>query len=132
MYKFTITMLLLLLFSTIKTDEEKTDCDQFKECEQCEDKCHFVIWKSAERRAIRAKCVDISLSESEVKKQGPYGNEKNNTHWEMSFIHNKTECKQDLDLNDKGTCLYLIIVHGLLKYNITFNSWKFILCCFLV
>ena len=102
MSKFTISIIsMLLLFSPIKTDDDnnKTDCNiHNKECKQCitDIKCHFVTWKSTDKNLKNlnsTKCVDRTLSEDDVRKQGPVEYENDNTDWEMTFSNNKTECK---------------------------------------
>jgi len=89
-------MVLLMLFSITKTDEDvKNKCDTYKDCHSCttDHNCQFVTWESKERNVTPfRKCVDIKLDSDAVRKLGPYGNENNDTHWDMKPFHDKDKC----------------------------------------
>ena len=86
-----LPVVLFMLFALTKTQENVDEnCGQYNDCSSCITKhqCQYVSWESKERIIPDVKkCVDITLSESEVQQLGPLGNDKNDTHWEMkSFI----------------------------------------------
>ena len=90
-----ICMLLFILFTSTKTDESVIDtCDAYTDCKTClnDTKCQFVVWKSEEKKRSKRKCVDITLDNDAVRKLGPLGNEKNDTHWVMNHFHYETKC----------------------------------------
>ena len=108
---------MFLLFSSIKTQNDKTttECnDNNENCEQCitGNNCQFIIWKSDIKNKTHTRCVNITLSEDGVKKQGPYGNHLNDTHWKSTLIHDKTKCSVSVNL-PKGNNLYVIFVRSL-------------------
>ena len=91
-----ISILLFMLFTWTNTQDSATIlCDSYKDCTSCinEDQCQFVIWESTERDVSAKRiCVDIKLDDEGVRKLGPLGNQKNDTHWSMKSFHNVTKC----------------------------------------
>ena len=91
-----VFVVLFMMFTSTKTQSNmKDDCNQFTNCSTCITKhqCQFVIWESTERKVDDVKkCVDIRLSEDQVRESGPLGNPDNDTHWEMKSFHNETKC----------------------------------------
>ena len=91
-----LPVVLFMLFALTKTQENVDEnCGQYNDCSSCITKhqCQYVSWESKERIIPDVKkCVDITLSESEVKQLGPLGNDKNDTHWEMKSFHDEMKC----------------------------------------
>ena len=88
--------ILFILITSTKTEENINDtCDNYKDCSTCHNdhKCQFVVWKSQKRKipSVR-KCVDITLNEDDVRKLGPLGNNKNDSHWDMKSFHDEIKC----------------------------------------
>lgn len=91
-----LPVVLFMLFALTKTQENVDEnCGQYNDCSSCITKhqCQYVSWESKERIIPDVKkCVDITLSESEVQQLGPLGNDKNDTHWEMKSFHDEMKC----------------------------------------
>ena len=89
-------VVLFMLFALTKTQEYGDEnCGQYNDCSSCitKHRCQYVSWESKERIVPDVKkCVDITLSESEVQQLGPLGNDKNDTHWEMKSFHDEMKC----------------------------------------
>ena len=91
-----LPVVLFMLFALGKTQENVDEnCGQYNDCSSCitKHRCQYVSWESKERIVPDVKkCVDITLSESQVKQLGPLGNDKNDTHWEMKSFHDEMKC----------------------------------------
>ena len=90
-------LVLFMMFTSTKTQSNIQDeCKQYTDCSSCITKhqCQYVVWESTERKVDDVKkCVDIRLSEKEVRESsGPLGNPDNDTHWEMKSFHNEIKC----------------------------------------
>ena len=58
------------------------------------EQCHFIVWKSKEKKFEPVtKCLNIRLSEVDIRNQGPFGTSDFDPHWFLDSHWAKTDCK---------------------------------------
>ena len=91
-----LSVVLFTIITAAKSQENvNIKCEQLDDCSSCITKnyCQYVIWESTGKNISDVKkCVDITLSESDVRELGPLGNDKDDTHWDMKSFHDETKC----------------------------------------
>ena len=99
MQKFLLILSLFLVWTQLisaSKEKELIYCNQYKNCKTCnkDEQCHFVVWKSKEKKiGPVTKCLDIMLSEEDIRTQGPFGKSDFDHHWFLDSHWAKTDCK---------------------------------------
>ena len=120
-----LVIFMALFYCTLAVNDPITDnndntmnCEEFNEsCEKCntDQPCHFVIWISKEKNINHTRCMDVALTEAETKKQGPFGNQKENSHWSTPHIfYNKTQCNNASYFVDTGKDIKITLLYMLM------------------
>lgn len=85
-----------MVFTSTRTQKSvNITCNTYRGCSTCikHHQCQFVVWKSTEKKILPVrKCVDITLNADDVRKIGPLGNDKSDSHWDMKFFHDEKKC----------------------------------------
>ena len=77
-------------------EKELLYCNKYKNCKTCnkDEQCHFIVWKSKEKKFEPVtKCLNIRLSEVDIRTQGPFGKSDFDHHWFLDSHWAKTDCK---------------------------------------
>ena len=99
MRKSLFILLLCLMWKQLTSasnEKELLHCNQYKNCKTCnkDEQCHFIVWKSKEKKFDPVtKCLNIRLSEVDIRTQGPFGKSDFSHHWFLDSHWAKTDCK---------------------------------------